>query len=306
MGCLCSTPEVLEQYAAFDTLDDTVGAGSSNALPKPSASQLALQELNNIKREVEFATLLASRTKFDAVLAEQRPSHDADADLPYSDASDSARREASARAAAYEAAEVRWSANDENIARTRAIERGVPPAALFHFHASHGHAFDDFASIEAARLAAVEHGLAAAAPFECADASGSDGMVDWRKTDEVPELARDDNVLRRMSLRPASAGPRTSLRHVGSVGSTVRGTYIDKEAATKLSAMERGIAAARRKVASEKEEEGGGGLPSQKKRKQKTPRSARRLSSLRLPAFAVYGGGSQNDSQASTISDVNT
>ena len=171
---------------------------------------------------------------------------------------EAATLEASARSAAYEAAETRWRGDEGN------------PHAEFLVHSSHVHGLDAtaaaaqsrsmpldealdrpsvqeefgeiaearhgaaMAEMEAVRAASLERSKARRAPYEAADASaavanglgaGKDGYVDWSKTDQAALMVRAierDQSYRRLSTVGRTIGPRASRRSYVARTSVVR------------------------------------------------------------------------------------
>ena len=192
--------------------------------------------------------------------------------------------EATARSAAYEAADVRWAGDDDNDLRAHAKAQGD---FIFFMHSSNVHGRTDRAQLEDMRQANVEAALGRAAVYGSADIAasnakpGKDGMVDWTKTDQAPLMrhVESDGVLRRLSMKRSvssllaqrpdalSREMSTKSKHerVGSSGSvSVSGDAASEAAPAPKDAK-------------------------QKKKNREKNKLLKKMSSLQLPAFVRYG-----------------
>lgn len=188
-------------------------------------------------------------------------------------------KNAASRAAAYEAAEARWTADDTNEVRTRARER-----EQFHFfvHASNMCGRADAEQLEAARKAAVDKALVCASVYEAVDAksapAGKDGIVDWSQTSQALLRTVDmEPELRRHTTRRATTGAQARLRRTSSIASP--SAHTPSVQRLKNGEMQSIVE----------------GEP--RKKKKKKNRMSRRSSSLRLPAWALYGGGGGDENK---------
>jgi hypothetical protein len=147
--------------------------------------------------------------------------------------------------------------------------------------------------VEAERAATLQRARARTKAYEAADEAGSDGMVDWGKTDQAPALLRhvDSDVhLRRLSMRRATKGPRASLRPTMPKNGSSLTSVDELDADLRSSSAAVRAAAAVKKSQKEKAEKEKARELTQKKKPMR-----KRMSSIRLPAFALYGGGAQDD-----------